>query len=41
MLSRDLLLEVIQAMAEVLDEIRFNQDTKTISFHNGQFNFEV
>lgn len=30
-LSRDLLLEVIEAMADVLGEIRFNQDFTSIS----------
>lgn len=34
MLSRDLLLEVIQAMADVLGEIRFTQDFTSISIHS-------
>lgn len=33
-LSRDLLLEVIEAMADVLGEIRFNQDFTSISVHS-------
>lgn len=34
MLSRDLLLEIIQAMADVLGEIRFNQDFTSISIQS-------
>lgn len=33
-LSRDLLLEVIQAVGELLGEIRFNQDYASISIHS-------
>lgn len=33
-LSRDLLLEVIEAMADVLGEIRFNHDFTSISVHS-------
>lgn len=33
-LSRDLLLEVIQAVGELLGEIRFNQDFASISIHS-------
>lgn len=38
MLSRDLLLEVIEAMADVLGEIRFNQDFTSISVHSDIWN---
>lgn len=33
-LSRNLLLEVIEAMADVLGEIRFNSDLSSLSVHS-------